>query len=166
MKSYKGRWLLMILLILSLILVLATCATTGKRGVYEKELYGLWINPEYDTSAGKGIKPYLFPGKWLWFEFNKKVGVIPYDKTTDADDDWGAYIPHWYDVNSEWVDDSGAIYFNLTWIWIVSQQEGYEYYIFLKLSPDKLQLEFVLSEEEFPSEIDTSDDSYHIYYRE
>jgi hypothetical protein len=130
---------------------------------FERALAGLWCNPEYDRYADTDMKPNLFPGKWIFGQLNNKVFAFPFDKSTD--EEWSTNIPHWYEIYKQWNDDSGGIYFQLRWYWIVSLDEGYECFFLLRASPDRDYYEFALSREQFPTDIDPNNPSYHIYHR-
>jgi hypothetical protein len=130
---------------------------------FKQALAGLWCNSDYNRFAETNKSPNLFPGKWIFGEINNKVFVFPFDKTTD--EDWNTDYPHWYEIEKQWSDDRGRINFHLRWYWMISFQEGREYFFQLSLSPQLDFYEFTMSPDEFPSEIDPNDPMYHIYYR-
>jgi len=163
---------LVIILLILFTLTITACVTMNTQVAREKDLLGMWINPDYDRYADINVLPDLFPGGWYWSDLTEIIGrklIAVHQQYRSTDDDWITPQPNEYEIIEKWVDVSGFRYFTFDWNWWFKtangKHDGFNCFILLRLSQDKQYFEFVLSREEIPSEIDPDNESYHIYYR-
>jgi hypothetical protein len=147
----KTRSLVSILiLVLALLIVVGSCAT-GKKAYVAKEdeeLFGTWINPDYDASwihAKIVVKP-----DGTWSEYKMSYDDKPLLKGE-------------YTINDKWTDSDGYNFYK-----IILTAHYMPYYILSKIDKTGNVYEDLWSTVEMPSEFDPDNKLYiyRIYYRQ
>ena len=111
---------------------------------HDEEVYGPWVNTDYPGGWQQCQKVINYPEQ---FElFNK-----PTDKTP-------AYRGP-YTIIDKWTDSEGNIWYKSRALC------AYGIYLLQKISSSGSIYEYVSSDSDYPTEIDTNDRTYHIYYR-
>ena len=128
-----------------------------------EELYGTWINEEYTAHQmsspsrplggtqelvclpdGNVEARYIFRGSKLVRSFSCSI-------------------------STKWSDSSGDIYYKQTWIKYFEyggkRLEEFKSYSLSKISNSGSNIEIVFNAADYPDQIDTSHESYQIYYR-
>jgi len=146
-----------LILVLAVLIVVGSCAT-GKKAYVAKEdeeLYGTWVNPEYD--GGIYYAKYVIKPDGTWDEYamsnsNSPVGVGEYtitDKWTDSEGN------KWYKNISTFFDDE-------------SIKNPDTYYYLCKIDKTGNVHEMLWSSIDYPTEFDPDGlrYNYRIHYRQ
>jgi hypothetical protein len=155
----KTKMLISTLILILAVLIIAGSCATKKEVVkkkefyfpkYNEELYGTWINKEYDSAE--------YPGKfriYLWGYFET---FHPFD--SEKTQEKGTFT-----IVKKWTDQEGNIWYN-TYV----QYSGSTrlYYNLEKISNNGNTWEYVTTTVDFPTESDMHPEFqlYHIYYRQ
>jgi hypothetical protein len=139
------------------LIVFGSCAT-GKR-VYvveeDKELFGTWINTDYDDSD-----------KIAMFILEPDGSIQVYEVSTSTADPWN----NTYKITEKWIDDEGNIWY--TYLDYDSTQGAISdldpNYTIVKISDSGRVLELSFSSYDYPTELspDSLKFNYQIYYRQ
>ena len=147
-----------ILILFSAILIITGSVTTGKNTYVAKnkeELYGTWINPDYEEKAK--------PGK-LTYDHNDVVRS--YNTITSTKERW-----NWkFVITDKWIDDKGNIWYR----WLITEAKfGAIYdtekqFYSGKISDSGKVLEYSYSTYNYPVEVnpDSLKYNYFIYRRQ
>jgi len=146
----KIRTLVLILILVLAALIIAGGYVTAQDAYVVKEdeeLFGTWINTEYDE-IGKDSKIVMKPdGKAEY-----------YNASTYRDFDKGEFV-----ITNKWVDSKGNI-------WYALREEiplyMIRYYSLFKISDSGKTLQCIFNNRDYPTEIDPEDTRYAIYYRQ
>ena len=138
-----------LVLILSIVLfAFASQVIAGEWGYFAKdqeEFYGTWVNMDYFGST---------PQKIIY----RPVGTFSYfrNANSEAPDNGGRYL-----ITGKWSDSMGNLFYKSNWVgdW------GEEAYQISKISNSGKTLEFVLSYDEPPRNIDPDNIWYRKYTR-
>jgi hypothetical protein len=149
------------------VLLINSCATTGKSSIKKVRMYdlqGTWVNSDYDIFFKDNYQINLYPGK-LIFDKPEGKSMFCYQIETSTTEQVNRLHP--LKANKIWTTEEGAGYFQLVWLWLdLPGEQAFLYYVLLRLSPDKSYFEYVVSDKEYASTIDPNNESYHIYYRQ
>jgi hypothetical protein len=155
----KSRTFVLILIfVLSVLFIVGSCAT--KKGVvaekeyyiskFDEELYGTWINEEYNSAAYKGKKRLYH---WGYYEDYRPADseVVQYKGTIVIVD--------------KWTDSEGNIWYKTYYRISGSSTIFHE---LDKISNNGNTWEYAYTSVDFPSESDLNPDNtrYRIYYRQ
>ena len=121
-------------------------------GEKEEELYGTWVNSDYNTSAEKAK---LIVDDDPGIRDDANGTVIMYVKEFDEQ----PYERYSFRIEEKWEDDEGNIWYKIkTFIM--------EYCELWKISNSGDTLEFVSIKHNYPDTIDPHHANYRIYYRQ
>ena len=135
----------------ALFLALAFLSLTGNALTEEKtylpknneEIYGTWVNTEYNLVAQKVV---MNPGgTWGWA---LQANAEPSMKNT-------------YELKEKWTDSEGNIWYKA----ILESYRGKDY-VLVKISNSGNTREVVFDSDEYPTKIDPKKVNYRIYYRQ
>jgi len=139
------------ILILSLVVLIITGSYTMGQDVYvmkeDEELFGTWINTDYDEI-----------GKYSKIVFKPDGKAEYYDASTYKDYDNGEFV-----IANKWTDSKGNIWYTMSEeipLYMI------RYYSLYKLSNSGKTLQFIFNTRDYPTEIDPDDTRYSIYYRQ
>ena len=141
-----------LILILSVSFLFAGCQTTNKITKKDYEFCaGTWINEDYNSH------PHF--GKWVCRSDGTFDG---YFKTTDKNiAESGHYV-----INEKWTDAEDNIWYKMNeWAGIKIEEDPSRYSL-NKINSTGTVWEWISYSGEYPSELDTEDFLYHIYYRQ
>lgn len=125
----------------------------GEKLVYvpkeNEELYGTWVNEEYNSM--------IINARWDW----------------KSDGNWASYPnttgePNWkgkYSITEKWTDDSGAVWYKMTWKNEIYGKSGYG---LIRIGDSGLTMETAFSFSAYPTKIDSTTSLWGyggIYYR-
>lgn len=119
-----------------------------------EDLYGTWVNPEYDTISGLAVKRVFTPdGTWAKYE------------RIDTD----ARISGTFTITDRWTDGNQNIWYKVA---VVHPRTG-KYYLLAKLSNSGTALECACSIFDYPTAVEANSRAgnqepiveYSIYYR-
>ena len=137
--------------ILILVLIVCTAVLMGSKKK-EEELYGTWINTNYNTVAK--MAKYVFK---------------PESIRDDADGMYTLYVRDYdenpyesvsFRIEDKWTDDEGNIWYKFEPFAV------FKYYALFKMSDSGQTLEMIFSNQDYPTEMDPTDIEYRIYYRQ
>ena len=136
-----------LILVLSVLIISEGCATDKK---VTKEDYrfmeGTWINLDYDK-AWRYAKVIRKPDR-TYEEYVMSYSELPALKGE-------------YTINDKWTDSEGNTFYK-----IIVTSHGASYYILSKIDKSGKVYEDVWSTSGMPTEVDTENDLYRIYYRQ
>jgi hypothetical protein len=137
-----------------LILVLIVCSTVlAGSGKKEEELYGTWVNSDYNKSA-ESAKVIVDPDPGIRDDANGTV--IGYLRESD-EQPTGRFG---FRIEEKWNDDEGNIWYK------IEAFSHTRYNHLWKISNSGNTLEFVRTRQNYPDEIDPNHSNYRIYYRQ
>ena len=148
-----------LILVLAVLIVAGSCATGKKAYVAteDEELYGIWLNPEYDDTAGGQ------PGRMVI-----KNGTYEIFALTN--------ITRWliqgeYTITNKWTDSEGNVWYNymVTKLWYQTGVTRTDpLYGLAKISNSGKTLERAYSGIEYPQELNPEalEFIYQIHYRQ
>jgi hypothetical protein len=141
------------MLVLILILVLIVCsAVLAGSGKKEEELYGTWVNTDYNTSAKKA--KYVFKPESIRDEADGMYTLYVRDY------DENPYESVSFRIEDKWTDDEGNIWYK------IEPFAVFIYYGLYKMSDSGQTLEMIFSNQDYPTEMNLNDIEYFIYYRQ
>ena len=148
----KTKNLILNFIIIIAILLISACSKSEKPAYISKEyeIYGTWINPEYNNT-GSFAKVVLHP--------NGKAELY------NVDNDTRISLYAEFVITNKWTDSDGNIWYTL--IGKVGKKEDW-FYELNKISNSGKTLENALSLDDYPQVIDQKDPrySYQIRYRQ
>ena len=135
------------ILVLVVLIIIGSCATEKKAVKAPIEpLYGTWTNPDYNTVTK--IAKLIFKPDGTFIEYNHT--------------DITMYLgPYKYTIAESWMDSDGNKYYKVDIA--LGIRSWYELW---RINETDTVLEFVRSNIECPTEIDLTDATYVIYYRQ
>ena len=149
----KGKKLLLLLfLLVSFLLVFGSCAT-DKMGYISKdyEIYGTWVNPDYEDARVWNGKMIIYPNGSL--VFYKLISDTKSNKSAE------------FVITNKWFDSNGTAWH--TFILKFTATESY--YNLAKISNDGKTMEFSMSVSDYPKMVDpieaVASPNYAIYNR-
>ena len=113
-----------------------------------EEIYGTWINHEYDKS-GRSHAKLIYSYDGTWSMFLTEHSEFPSETAT-------------FIIEDKWIDSNGNIWYKVSY----KAYGYYPAYSLIKLSNDAKTMERELSIEFFPETLDTKHDRYTIHYRQ
>jgi len=155
----KTRMLVLIsFLVLGVLIVAGSCATGKKAYVVQEdeELFGTWINPDYDEK--------MTAAKIIYEPDGVSRGFGTANTTMEA---WNAK----FTITDKWIDDEGIIWYKLfgTDMKVGSHSiPQSDYYYLCKISDSGRVFEFSRSSDDYPPEVNPDNLRYptRIYYRQ
>ena len=155
----NARKFVSILILVSALLIAISSCTTGKKAYIAKEdeeLYGIWINTDYNDSQ--------HPAKFIFKPDGTEVGYAKTDSTHSIYH--GEYI-----ITDKWTDSEGNIWYKVFFpiMWRVGMGKDTEpTYHLDKIDKSGNILETVRSGIDYPTELgpDVLLYTYTIYYRQ
>ena len=145
-----------LILIFVVLIIVGGCATAKKAYVAkeDEELYGTWVNPEYDEESHVAKKVIKHDGTWDEYAMsnsNRPLGTGEYtiiDKWTDSEGNI------WYKIISTFFDEK-------------SIQRSNTYYYLSKIDKTGNVYELLFSSTDYPTEFDPDNlrYNYRIHYR-
>jgi hypothetical protein len=147
----KTRMIVTILILdLTVLVVLGSCATDPMKYISKDyEIYGTWINPEYDLSHSNA-KFIISP--------NGKIDLFPTAKSSVSNAFREFYI------TNKWIDSEGNVWYTYKW---KNSYYAYYSYALAKISNSGMTMETALYSEDYPKEIDPDGMYlYEIHYRQ
>jgi hypothetical protein len=153
----KPRTLILVVLIMALLIVAGSCAT-GKKGyvaIEDEELFGTWINPDYDDTGKNG-----------------KIIIKPegtYDEYDNSNSD-STFLKWGYSITDKWTDSDGNTFYKFIVKDISTEDSDYKhkYYFLAKIDKTGNVYEHVFTYfgQDFPSEVDPNHGHYSIFNRQ
>ncbi len=138
------------ILIIVLIICSAVIAVGGKK---EEELYGTWVNSDYNESA-ETAKIIVDPDPGIRDDANGTV--IGYLRESD-EQPAGRFT---FRIEEKWIDDEGNIWYK------IEAFSHTRYNHLWKISNTGNTLEYVRTRPNYPDEIDPNHPNYRILYRQ
>ena len=120
-----------------------------------EELYGTWTNE--NTGSSDNIQKQVY-GSGEWKDYHTVADSVPVDQGT-------------LEIDRKWTDASGNIWYRSYRIIKMGPAVGSEFTMLSKLSKSAAVLEYVYKHSwpyapvTYPTQIDTTSDTYHIFYR-
>jgi len=147
----KTRSFLSILILVLAVLIIAGSCVTKRKAIADEDLSkaytGTWINEEYEN--GKKAKIVLFAdGTWERYY------------SIDSDN---YYCQGENTILDKWKDSKGSIWFECRWECFSHRNSGYQ---LTRISDSGKTLELEYTTWDFPTELDTDNFYYRIYYRQ
>lgn len=145
----KARTFALILTLVSAVLIVANGNAVGQDDYVVKEneeLFGTWINTDYDDNWRCG-KIVLTSNK-IYDEYAWSYGELPGQKCE-------------FTINDKWADSDGNTFYKLT-----LTTSGRTIFMISKINENGNIYEDVWSTIKMPTEIDTENVNYRIYYRQ
>ena len=130
-------FVVILILVLSLMIVVGSCATDKMAYISkEYEIYGTWVNPDYnkETLLGKVV----FHPNGIMEGYGAATGPAASDEAE-------------FVITNKWTDSKGNIWYTIIFKWYVQYEYG-----LLKITNSGKTLEFAYGNE-YPKEIDSSD---------
>jgi len=151
----KTKTLVSVLILVLAVLIIAGSCATGKKAYVAKEdeeLFGTWVNPDYDASwiyAKVVIKP-----DGTWEEYSLTYSDRPIYKGE-------------YTIADKWTDSDGYIFYKNS-ITRIDKESYRTYYIMSKIDKTGNVYEDLWSTVEMPTEFNPDNKLYNhrIYYRQ
>ena len=147
----KARTLVSILILILAVLVIAgSCATNQMKHISKDyEIYGTWVNPEYNETFAEAKLAFSPDGK-----------LRGYGKDISTDYEKAEFI-----ITNKWVDSKGIVWYTYRFkmlygsIWT---------YVLVKISDSGKALEFAEAGSDYPTEVnpDNAMYRYQILYRQ
>ena len=139
----------------SMLLLIITVAVTVliASGDKEEELYGTWVNSDYNATAEKA-KLIVDPDPGIRDDANGTV--IMYVRESDE----LPYERYSFRIEEDWNDNEGNIWYKIEPFVVMSNYELW------KISNSGDTLEFVFATQNYPDKIDPNHANYRIYYRQ
>ena len=144
--------------LLALILCLVLVAFSGNALAEEKayvpkqdeELYGTWVNPDYNTETS--------PAKTLLNPDGTSLSYWKEESTLVA-------TRGNFSITDKWSDSAGNVWYKITYTWKMGgySETGYE---LARISNSGKTYEYVSSRAEYPKELSPKHPSYSIYHRQ
>ncbi len=143
----KTRTLISILiLVFAVLIIIGSCATDKMTYISkEYEIYGTWVNPEYEK---KGLRPKVV------YNPNGKIDSYPSIDATRS-------LVQEFVITNRWTDSDGNVLYTCR----IRFEDNWQYILF-KLSNSGKTLESIFSVNDYPFEIDSSNANYRIRYRQ
>ena len=154
----KTRTFISILILVLAVLIIAGSCATGKKAYVvqeDEELFGTWINPDYDEKMQAAKFVYKPDGK-----------VLHYPTRSDTKERWEAN----FTITDKWTDPDGDIWYK--WVETEGTGGGFsgsgERYFIAKISRSGKAIECSFSGYDYPPEVnpDNLRYNYRIYYRQ
>ena len=146
----KSRTLILVALIMAVLIIAGSCAKEKPDYISkEYEIYGTWVNPEYEKQ-GSYQKVVFHP--------HGKIDFYP------AIDSTKSLVHGEFVITNKWTDSDGNVSYT-----IISRFDWDPlswYYGLTKISNSGKTSERQRSISDYPSEFDTSNANYRIYYRQ
>ena len=155
----KTRTYVSILILVLAVLIIAGSCATGKKAYVmqeDEELFGTWINPDYDEKMVQPVKLIYEPD-----------GVSRGFETANTTEET---VTAKFTITDKWIDAEGIIWYK----WIRTDISGpvlkthSDYYYLGKISDSGRVFEFSFSGNDYPPEVnpDSLKYNYLIYYRQ
>jgi hypothetical protein len=144
----KTRTLILAVLIMAVLIITGSCAT-GKKAVKApiESVYGTWVNQDYNTVTA-------------YAKFNiRPDGII--ERTTHTEIEYSKSLEATFTIIESWMDSDGNKYYKVEYVRGIDT-----WYELWRINETDSVWEFVLSQVEYPSEIDPNHFNYRIYYRQ
>lgn len=116
----------------------------------DEELYGTWVNEDYNSSPRSAIHEFKADGTWI--QYRKTTDKIPYEDGT-------------YTITDKWTESNGDVCYKITWKIVYLAMSGYELRC---ISDSGSIMESASSFSDYPTQIDRTKDSWTylgIHYR-
>ena len=145
----KTRTLVLVFLLTAVVFVAGSCATDKMAYISkEYEIYGTWVNPDANPVLQRG-KIVIHPnGKMEWYHIITSTSFTTVEIV----------------ITNKWIDSTGDIWYTFILDWGELYSPYYDYFL-CKISDSGKTLELVVSNSDYPKEIDPSAE-YHILYRQ
>ena len=144
--------------LLALAFILTVVAFSGNAAAEEKayvpkdneELYGTWVNPDYNTETF-AAKTLLNPDGTILYYWKEESTVV----ATRGN----------FSITDKWSDSEGNVWYKTTYTWKMGgySESGYE---LARISNSGKTYESVYSHPECPKELSPKHPSYMIYHRQ
>ena len=151
-------FVLIAVMILAVLIIAGSCATGKKAYVVQEdeELFGTWINPDYDEKMVQATKFIYEPD-----------GVLRGFETANTTKET---MTAKFTITDKWIDDEGIIWYK----WLLTDIRGSvlkthsDYYYLGKISDSGRVFEFSYSGSDYPPEVNPDNLRYNhrIYYRQ
>ena len=157
----KTRLLVSILILVVVLMFLVGSCATGKKAYVvqeDEELFGTWINPDYEEKMVQSAK--------LIFEPD---GVLRGFATANTTKEPSTSK---YTITDKWIDDKGNIWYKFLItemkFGVISHPDSEKYYYLCKISDSGRILEFSRSGYDYPPEVNPDNLRYptRVYYRQ
>ncbi len=153
----KIRKFISVFLIMAVLIIAGSCATGKKAYVAQEdeELYGTWVNPEYN--------PKIFEAKWI---YNPDGTLEMY--TTDFDT--RIFGQGNFTIYDRWTDSEGNIWYKffIHSLRMQGTRQGPEFYYLVKINSSHETLEGLWTGTDYPTEFDKNNLHYNyvVFYRQ
>ncbi len=139
-----------LILVLAVLIIAGSCATEKKMIKESDELYGTWVNEDYKRKNNDSKIIY------------KSEGII--ERYIEVPEEYlqaqGTFF-----IKNKWEDTEGNIWYNAQCNWEWGKQKFNEFYL-IRLSKSGTIYEEIYHSRKYPTEIDSNDLTYRIYYRQ
>ena len=134
----------------ALALSIITMVFIGNIYAASEELFGTWINPDYNTatSAAKVVR-------------NPDGNVVSFGTL----DSTVVRVRGKFSIEDKWIDSEGNIWYKVITTWSMGGDVTSRYELY-KISNSGATMEFVSSRAEYPNELSKKNVSYMIYHRQ
>ena len=145
----KIRTLISVLILIMAVLIIAGSCAEEKPNYISKEyeLYGTWVNPDYDNKEGFYPKVVFNPNSKMDF-----YSVSTASKPTPLQ---GKFF-----ITNKWTESKGTI-----WYTFIFNAPAEEFYSLVKISNSGKTLEWIMSTD-YPKEMDPESTQYQFYNRQ
>ncbi len=144
----KSRSLILVVLIMAVLIITGSCAE--KKPDYiskEYELYGTWVNPDYDNKEDRYPKVVFNPNSKMDF-YSGSTASKP------------APLQGKFFITNKWTESKGTIWYTFILYYVAE-----EVYTLAKISNSGKTLEWFMSTD-YPKEMDPESTQYRFYNRQ
>jgi len=146
-----SKFVLFLILVVAVLIVVGSCAKEKPDYISKDyEIYGTWVNPDYNKTSSWG-KIIFYPyGKFELYHADTKTRFDIFED---------------FIVTNKWTDSKGNIWYTCIF---EGGNRNWDAYVLIKISNSGKTLELADSTSDYPKEVDPKDSSYLylIYYRQ